>query len=80
MVYCKKDKDKSAMKIDSPTATIKRQTQTSTPTVSDGTLVDDTVALVDSTSLVGGQTVINPTMPMKIKTSIPRPKIRKRYG
>lgn len=64
------------MKIDKPSGKIKRQSQTTAPVTDDGTLVDDTVALVDGTALVGGLTTTNQDMVLKVKTIIPRANIR----
>lgn len=65
------------MRIDKPSGKIKRQSQTTAPTTDDGTLVNDTVALVDGTAFVGGLTTTNQDMVLKVKTIKPNSSIRK---
>lgn len=58
---------------DIPSLTIRAQSQTSLPIVSDATLVDDPIALVDDiTALVGGQASIVPGTMLAVGVSIPR--------
>ena len=53
------------------------QAQTSIPSVSDDTLVDDPVALVDDvTALVGGLATTHSVMRSKAKIIVPSAKIR----
>lgn len=66
------------MRINKPTSKIKNQPQQNLPIVSDTTLVDDPVALVDDVlALVGGQTTTNTNMMINMKTPQPTPRIRK---
>jgi len=65
------------MRIDKPSSPMKSQGQTSTPLVQDDTLVDDPVALVDSTtSVVGGATTSLPVMRVMIVKDAPKPRIK----
>ena len=65
------------MKIDMPRPSLRRQGQTTTPTTSDATLVDDTTALVDdATALVGGPTTSAPTVRVTVRTVVPSPKVK----
>lgn len=62
-----------------PQGNIKHQAQTSVPTTSDATIMDDTVVTMDSaTALMGGKTVTMPTMKQTINTIKPRATIRTR--
>jgi hypothetical protein len=67
------------MKILKPSIKIKPQVQTSTPTNSDSTIMDDTVMTMDGLGLMGGQVTIQPAMRSKIKPLVPRlkPRIRR---
>mgnify|MGYP001597818654 CR=1 FL=1 len=61
------------MSNDIPTTSIEKQSQASTPVVSDATLVDDTVALVDDTvALVGGKAVTVPLTRSTAEALVPR--------
>lgn len=65
------------MRIIKPTGYIKRQTQTTTPVVSDDTLVDDTVALVDdATALVGGSATSYSAMKHRTISPVPSGRIK----
>lgn len=65
------------MKILQPRGSIKHQSQTDTPVTGDATLVDDPIALVDSTTaLVGGATVISSDMVANVKMIKPAGSIR----
>lgn len=67
------------MRIDKPAGRLRKQVHTTVPVVTDATLVDDTVALVDSTTaLSGGQTTSIPVTRQSIVQTIPRASIRKR--
>lgn len=56
---------------------MKRNVQVSTPTVSDGTIMDDTVVTMDSsTALMGGSTTSISAQRQTIKTVVPRPIIK----
>ena len=62
-----------------PQGNIKHQAQTSVPTTSDATIMDDTVITMDSaTALMGGNTTPMPAMKQTIKTIKPRATIRTR--
>lgn len=66
------------MSNDIPVSTIKEQSLTNTPATGDATLVDDPVALVDSsTSLTGGpntpiESIQSKATDVKLYTKIPR--------
>lgn len=65
------------MRIEKPRATVKHQSQVTTPITGDATLVDDPIALVDSpTALVGGATVTSSDMVATVKTIKPIGHIR----
>lgn len=67
------------MKIDKPRVSIKPQSQTTTPVTGDDTLVDDPVALVDSTTaLSGGQATIYTGLKFNVKYTVPRTSIKLR--
>ena len=60
-----------------PQGNIKHQAQTSVPTTSDSTIMDDTVVIMDSaTALMGGKTVTMPIMKQSIETIKPQATIR----
>ena len=59
-----------------PQGNIKHQAQTSVPTTSDSTIMDDTVVIMDSaTALMGGPTSHQPVMRQTINTIKPRSSI-----
>lgn len=61
------------MKAIKPIGSIRHQSQVSLPVTSDTTLVDDTVALVDSaTALVGGPATPNVAMPARVRKLVTR--------
>lgn len=61
-----------------PSSRLDQQTHTDTSIVSDSTLVDDLIALVDdSAALVGSQTTIHPDMILNMKNIKPISKLRK---
>lgn len=65
------------MKIDKPRSSIKSQSQTSLPTNSDATIMDDTVVTMDSaTALMGGPTVTYPVMRQTIVSVTPKATIK----
>lgn len=67
------------MKQPRPIGIIKKQSLTTPPFISDSTLVDDTVALVDSsTALSGGPTSIYPGIKANTSTQRYFTKVKKR--
>lgn len=61
------------MKAIRPVGHIKHQSQVNLPVTSDATLVDDTVALVDSaTALAGGPASPNVAMPVRVRKLVTR--------
>lgn len=61
------------MRIDKPRTSIRPQIQTTAPVTSDATIMDDTVATMESlTALMGGQTVTHTTM--RSTTDIAKPR------
>lgn len=66
------------MRIDKPVSKIKRQTQTNTSAITDSTLVDDSVRLVDDpASLVGAGTTSFTGMRLNARPDIPAGRITK---
>lgn len=64
------------MRLDKPHVRLKHQSQVAVG-VSDATLVDDPIALVDdSVALVGRQSSTNTNMMITMKSAKPRPRIR----
>ena len=66
------DKTRSRINSDVVRDSIKAQVQTTLPSNSDSTIMDDTVMIMDGVGLMGGQTVIHEMINLSVKPTEPR--------